>query len=95
MADSEARQPIVLQPPENGRSWERNQIGSFDVDGASARIRFREFFRNFKVGNVFIYREALIRSWTRNEFFVEVDLAHLAEYDEILFNNIQVRSRTF
>lgn len=52
---------------------------------------FASFFRNFRDGNVYIYRDALIRQWRRREFFVEVDLAHVNEYDEVLFNNLQSR----
>ena len=91
----EARAPTVLEPP--GEPV-RNRGGGgldFEVEGSAARQRFREFFRNFRQGNVFVYREALMRQWNRREFFVEVDLAHMNEYDEVLFNNLQNRPSVF
>jgi hypothetical protein len=63
---------------------------AFEIEGANARQRFREFFRNFRQGHTYIYRDALIRHWNRGEYFVEVDLAHLNEYDDILLNALQV-----
>lgn len=81
----------VLQPPDNVDSWGRNRTVNYEVDGSNARIRFREFFRNFKLDNVFLYRDALVRNWSRNLYFVEVDLAHLNEFDEALFNSLQTR----
>jgi hypothetical protein len=55
------------------------------------RRRFREFFRNYQKDSIFIYRDALILRWGRREYFVEVDLAHLNEFDEVLYNNLQVK----
>lgn len=90
MADDDTRRPIVLQPPETAEIFDRRQNTNFDIEGSVARSRFREFFRNFRLLNNYIYRDALMRNWSRNEMFVEVDLAHLNEYDEVLFNNLQV-----
>lgn len=58
--------------------------------GAAIRSRFREFFRNFRLDNVYPYRDALVRHWNQREYFIEVELAHLGQYDETLFNYIQV-----
>jgi hypothetical protein len=88
--EDEVRRPVVLQPPDASDSWGGSRLVDFDIDGSSARSRFREFFRNFRVDNVFIYRDALIRHWNRKELFVEVDLSHLNQFDEVLFNNLQV-----
>lgn len=65
----------------------------YDIDGSTTRSRFREFFRNFRIDNVFTYRDALIRHWNKRELFVEVDLAHLNQYDPVLFNSLQVGYR--
>ena len=89
--EEEVRRPVVLQPPDAGDSWGGSRLVNFDIDGASARTRFREFFRNFRVDNVFIYRDSLIRHWNRRELFIEVDLSHLNQYDEVLFNSLQVK----
>ena len=88
----ESRQPVVLQPPDTNASWSNSDGGliNFNIEGSNARSRFREFFRNFRLDNVFIYRDALIRNWNRRDYYVEVDLSHLNQFDEILFNNLQV-----
>ncbi|KAJ1428371.1 MCM2/3/5 family-domain-containing protein [Ochromonadaceae sp. CCMP2298] len=74
-----------------GDAWGGSRLTNFDIDGSSARNRFREFFRNFQLENVYIYRDALIRNWNRKELFVEVDLFHLNQFDEVLFNTLQTR----
>lgn len=62
---AEDRPPIVLQPPE------RPLIENINInDGYNIRIRFREFFRNFRQGYVYSYRDALLRGWNRREYFV-------------------------
>lgn len=60
------------------------------LDGSSIRSRFREFIRNFRSNNVFHYRDAIVRQWNRRSYFIEVDLAHVKEFDEELLNNILV-----
>ena len=54
-------------------------------------MRFREFFRNFRQGNVYIYRDALVRHWNRREYYVEVDVGHVNEYDAMLTQALQTR----
>jgi hypothetical protein len=87
-----SRGPIVLE-----RQSERGALSSssYEMDGATSRLRFREFFRNFKVGNIFIYRESLLRHWNQGEYFIEVDLDHIGQFDEILLNNLQVYYLSF
>jgi hypothetical protein len=90
----DTRAPVVLEQPEfiQDDIWGRDkQALDFNVDGSSARLRFREFFRNFQLDNIFIYREGLLRNWNRRELYIEVDLAHLNEFDEVLFNNLSVK----
>ena len=81
--------PVVYLPPSEENSRRRNDP-SFIVEGASARQRFREFFRNFRLGTIYPYRENLIRHWNRGEYCVEIDVAHLNEYDEALYNSLKV-----
>jgi hypothetical protein len=90
MFGEEFRAPVVIEPPLQEGDWGVRDQLDFNVDGSSARTRFREFFRNFRQDGVYIYREALLRHWNRREFYIEVDLAHLNEFDEVLFNNLQV-----
>lgn len=85
-----SNRPIVLQPPEEGDGWERGNLNSsYTVEGSMARHRFKDFFRNFCRGEIYTYREALLRQWNKREYFVEVDLAHLSEYDDALLSSLQ------
>jgi hypothetical protein len=84
----ESGRTIVLEP----RDSDGVRNASSSAEGSNARLRFREFFRNFRIGNIYIYRDALVRNWNRQEYFVEVDLLHLSEFefDHGLFNALQV-----
>lgn len=88
MYSDDARAPIVLQPPLNSDEW-RREDPSFVVEGASARHRFKEFFRNFRLNSIYPYRDSLIRHWNNGEYFVEVNVEHLNEYDEALYNSLK------
>ena len=93
--DNDSPTVLVRQPPENSfaNAWMGDTYGAqptYEFQGAAARQKFREFFRNFRLGAVYIYRESLLRHWNQHEFFIEVDCGHLNEYDEVLFNNLQV-----
>lgn len=86
---------MVLEPPVDPQSTAfglgANSAVDFEISGSQTRHRFREFFRNFRLDNIFIYRDALIRHWNRREMFVEVDLAHLDQFDHVLYNSLTVR----
>jgi hypothetical protein len=92
------KEPVVLEKFNGSHNvfynnWDSvagNRPGDFELSGAVARMKFREFFRNYRIGNVYHYREALLRHWTQGLHFIEVDLAHVTEFDEILLNNLQV-----
>ena len=85
------RPPIVIQPPNPNDNFQRNDP-SLHVEGASARHRFREFLRNYRNGAIFPYREALLRRYTRRQYSIEIEVAHLNEYDEALYNSLKVGS---
>ena len=97
MSDSwDGTRPIVVVEPADGawNQWDNEKSAmnsSFETDGSVLRRSFREFFRTFRLGNNYIYRDALMRHWNRDEYFIEVDLAHVSQFDEGLFNNLQVR----
>ena len=78
----ESRAPVVLESFSESTDTSRNLNSNFEIPGATARAHFREFFRNFRLGNVYIYRDALVRQWNRGEYFIDVDLAHVNEDDE-------------
>ena len=90
--EDSARPPVVLQPPNPSDGWGSDSYGGekFDIDGSSARNRFREFFRNFRLDNVYLYRDSLIRQYNAGLMFVEVDLSHLNQYDAVLYNSLTV-----
>lgn len=62
----------------------------YNLTGNQARRGFSEFFRNFRIGGVFYYREALLRNWNKKHYFIEVNLAHVYEYNDMLLNALQV-----
>lgn len=95
--------PIVLEKYNNNdnlsnnylNSWESNERSSnrdrdYELSGSIARMKFREFFRNYRIGNVYYYRDALLRHWTQGLYYIEVDLAHIFEFDDVLLNSLQV-----
>ena len=84
--------PRVLLPDEDESiAANRNNL-SYTITGSAAKARFREFFRNFRLGTVYPYRDSLIRHWNRGEYCVEVDVSHLQQYDEALYNSLKVCS---
>lgn len=85
-----SRRPVVVPPPGESSSSDSFRNGEYDLEPYTAKLRFREFFRNYRQGNMFIYREALLRQHARREYFVEVDLFHINEFDSVLYDNIQV-----
>jgi len=88
MYSDDARAPVVLQPPLASDAW-RREDPSLIVEGAAARHRFKEFFRNYRLNNIYPYRDSLIRHWNNGEYFVEVNVEHLNEYDEALYNSLK------
>ena len=61
-----------------------------EVTPAEARSRFREFFRNYHdAEDQYIYRDQLQKRWQRRESYVEIELAHVNEYDEALMAKVQ------
>ena len=78
----------VLQPAEDINLVQHETDGT--IEHFQARKLFREFFRNFRLGNVYIYRDALTRQWNCGQYYVEVDLFHVQEFNRNLYNNLQV-----
>ena len=88
-----AKPLVVAQPADHWGGWDTDKGTSrpaTDFEGSALRIKFREFFRTFRLGNVYIYRDALIRHYNRNEYYTEVDLKHVEEYDSDCLNILQV-----
>ena len=97
MADSMdgSRPLVVVQGPDQWGGWENDKqpgrSSGKELEGSYLRQKFREFFRTFRLGNVYIYRDALLRHYNRNEYFIEVDLKHVEEYDPDCLNMLQVQ----
>ncbi|RKO97491.1 DNA replication licensing factor mcm5 [Caulochytrium protostelioides] len=53
--------------------------------------KFRDFLREFRLNQEFIYRDQLRQNFLVGRHFVEVNLAHLAAYDDELANQLRDR----
>lgn len=101
MADSMdgARPLVVVQgPDQRWGGWEvdrsnpmAGRVPGRELEGSLLRQKFREFFRTFRLGNVYIYRDALLRHFNRGEYYTEVDLKHVEEYDADCLTVLQSR----
>lgn len=88
MNSMDGQKPLVVaQPADRWGGWDTDKNNSStrgsgqQLEGSALRQKFREFFRTFRLGNLYIYREALLRHYNRQEYYIEVDLKHVGEYD--------------
>ena len=58
------------------------EVSSLSV--SAARRKFRDFIRNFRSGNRFLYRETLLQNYRKSIYYLEVSLSDLNSYDENL-----------
>ena len=61
-------------------------------DVIQAQKKLREFIRNYREGNIYPYREQLQQRWRKRETFLEVNFAHLQEYNHDLMSKIAERT---
>lgn len=85
----------VIEPLDNSvgnvnYNNEKEGMNNENISGITARKLFREFFRNFSEGNIFIYRESLVKQWNRKEYYIEVELADVQQFDVQLYSSLQV-----
>ncbi|KAI8909693.1 MCM2/3/5 family-domain-containing protein, partial [Gorgonomyces haynaldii] len=70
--------------------WDNGQIYAAPVfqqeeqTNDQIETKFTEFLKNFRLDNSFVYREQLRQNLILKKYFVEVDLAHLGQFDEEL-----------
>lgn len=72
--------------------WDTAPITSASVlpgeGGAETKARvkmlFADFIRDFRMGQDFIYRDSLQQNLQLSNRFIEVDLAHVSSYNEVL-----------
>lgn len=92
--DGEKR-PVVLSRKLDKDSQPKTfaeEDAQYNLTGHQARRGFTEFFKNFRIGGVFHYREALLRNWNKKQYYIEVNLAHVYEFNDMLLNALQVRN---
>ena len=58
---------------------------------ASARIKYFQFIRTYREGNVFIYRDKLRQAVSLGIPELEVDLDHVMAWDDVLADDLQER----
>ena len=58
---------------------------------SAVRRHLREFLRNYRINNRFIYRDKLINAHRRGRRSIEVDLGHVSEYDTALLGLLMRR----
>ncbi|KAI9017520.1 MCM2/3/5 family-domain-containing protein [Gaertneriomyces semiglobifer] len=79
--------------------WDQGRIYDTEVyptDAAEdSRVaiekKFQEFLRNFYIDNEYKYRDQLRQNLLSRHYFLEVDMADLMNYDEVLTNQIKER----
>jgi DNA replication licensing factor MCM5 len=64
---------------------------STDVSPNQAKSRLREFIRNYRERDIFVYRDQLLQRYRKGDNYLDVDLAHLNAYDPVLQDMIQKR----
>lgn len=58
-------------------------------DATSIKTKFITFIRSFMLGGVYIYRDQLRSNLTVKNYYIEVQLEHLASYDSGLFELVK------
>lgn len=71
--------------------------GAGGIQPHDAKNRFREFLRNFRHvrSQVFVYRQQLLQNFTKRLYYVEVELEHLNNYDEVLLDLLLQEPRVY
>lgn len=59
--------------------------GEQSSDNSSIKSKFVEFIRSYVQGGVYLYRDQLRANLNMSQFHLEVNLEHLASFDEPLF----------
>ncbi|EWM24527.1 dna replication licensing factor mcm5 [Nannochloropsis gaditana] len=54
-----------------------------------ARNSFREFVRNFRLGSDFLYRNQLLQRYRRGQYWLEINIGHLHDYEARLLKHLQ------
>ncbi|SAM02635.1 hypothetical protein [Absidia glauca] len=76
--------------------WDRGQIYSTSVLPGERHINSRselkshylEFIQNFRLGNSYVYRDQLQEHLMLKQYYLQVDMSHLINYNASLANNL-------
>lgn len=49
----------------------------------------REFVRNFRLGSDFLYRNQLLQRYRRGQYWLEINIGHLHDYEARLLKHLQ------
>ncbi|KAI9105792.1 MCM2/3/5 family-domain-containing protein [Phlyctochytrium arcticum] len=82
-----------------GIGWDQGRIFDTQVyprthtnDSPTATVqKFTSFIRQFRLDHVFIYRDQLRQNLVIGQYFLEVDLSHLVQFDEDVGNGVKER----
>ncbi|KAI8338730.1 MCM2/3/5 family-domain-containing protein [Chlamydoabsidia padenii] len=77
-------------------SWDRRQVYSTSVLPGEERINSRselkllylEFIQNFRIGNSYVYRDQLQEHLMLKQYYIQVDMGHLINYNAKLANKL-------
>ncbi|KAI9485967.1 MAG: MCM2/3/5 family-domain-containing protein [Benjaminiella poitrasii] len=83
--------------------WDQGQIYSTSVLPGEEQVNshseitglFLEFIQNFRLSNNYIYRDQLSQNLLTKQYFVEVDINHLINYNADLANKLTTSPATF
>ena len=65
-------------------------VGS-DISPNQAKSRLREFIRNYRERDIFVYRDQLLQKYRKRDNYLTVDMVHLNAYDPVLQDLLQKR----
>ncbi|KAI8335322.1 MCM2/3/5 family-domain-containing protein [Chlamydoabsidia padenii] len=76
--------------------WDRGQVYSTSVLPAERQTNSRseikslyfEFVQNFRLGNSYVYRDQLQEHLMLKQYYIQVDMSHLINYNATLANNL-------
>lgn len=79
MMEDYSRPPIIVEGSSSNQrrlqnSFDFDNLDEYAMDKAAAKLIFREFCRNYRHGQIFIYRDALVSDffWLMYEFSVQL-----------------------
>jgi len=69
--------------------------GDRETQPSDAKRLFKEFIKEFRDNNAYIYRDQLRRHYNLNEYYIEVDLDDLTAYNESLAHKLKTSPKEY